>query len=120
MHLHPIRIGHRFQGVPFVPGLSAAFLATLLSQALGLLFQPIARWRLAAVPTVLGDLIFQPLQTLCHLAKRLVEKLDHSRFAMFIGSADFFIAWQAEWLQNLYFCSDFMFLAMLSFIQAYA
>jgi len=73
MDLYMIRSGFRLQGLPGMPWLSTAFLATSLTQALGLLLQPIARWRFAAVPTVLGNLIFQPLDALCQLAKRFTE-----------------------------------------------
>ena len=42
MNLDMIRFGCRLECVPRMPRLSAAFLATLLSQTLGLLLQPIA------------------------------------------------------------------------------
>jgi hypothetical protein len=97
MYLHMIRSGYRFEGVPSMPDLPAAFLATFLSQALGLLLQPIARWRFAAVAAVLGNLIFQSLDALCQLAKRLVEKLNDGIVTLVVCSADLLIVWQAEW-----------------------
>jgi hypothetical protein len=103
MYLHLIRSGYRLECVSRMSGLPAAFLATLLPQALGLLFQPIARRRLAAVATVLGDLIFQPLDAFSQLPKGLMEKLKDGFFALIICSTNFFIAWQAEWLHTLYF-----------------
>jgi len=78
-------------------GLPAAFLATFLSQALGLLFEPIARGRFATITTVLGNLIFQSLDALGQLTKRLVEKPNDGIFALIVCCTDFFIAWQPEW-----------------------
>jgi hypothetical protein len=97
MDLYVIRRGYRLEGVPSVTNLPAAFLATFLSQALGFLFEPITRRRLAAITTVLGNLIFQSLDALCQLTKRLVEKLYDGFFALIVCSANLFIAWQAEW-----------------------
>ena len=81
MDLHMIRIGYRLECASRMTTLPAAFLATFLPQALGFLLQPIARWRFAAVAAVLGNLIFQPLDTFSQLAKRFMKKLDHSIFA---------------------------------------
>jgi hypothetical protein len=73
MDLHMIRSGHSLEGVSSMSRLPAAFLATSLPQALGLLLQPITRWRFAAVATVLGNLIFKPLDAFSQLAKHLIE-----------------------------------------------
>jgi hypothetical protein len=98
MYLHPIRMGYRLQGVPFVSRLTAAFLSAGSAQTLCLFLQPIARWRFAAVAAVLGYLVFQSLDTLGQFAKRFVKQPDYSIFALVIRSADFFIGRLADWL----------------------
>lgn len=59
-----IRLADRFEGIPNMTGLSAAFLATFVPQAPGFLLHPIARGRFTAVPAVFGKLIFQTLNPL--------------------------------------------------------
>jgi len=97
MHLHMLRICNRFECLARMSNLPTAFLATFLPQASRLLFQPIARWRFAAVATILGNLVFQLLHSFSQLANCSVEKLNNCFFALFVSSTDFFIAWQAEW-----------------------
>jgi hypothetical protein len=73
MNLDMIRFGNCLEGVTSMPGLTAALLATSLPQALRLFLQPITRRRLAAVPAILGNLIFQLLEPFRYLAKGLIE-----------------------------------------------
>jgi hypothetical protein len=63
MHLHVVRLCDRPQRLSGMSPLTARFLATGRAQAAGAsgLTQPITRPRLAAVPTVLGHLVFQSL-----------------------------------------------------------
>jgi len=58
---------------------------------------------LAAISTILGELIFQSLDAFKQLAKCLAEKLDDGFFALIVCSANLFIAWQVEWFHDLYF-----------------
>jgi hypothetical protein len=65
MNLDMIRIGSHLQRVPFVAGLSTAFLAARFSQAaIAGLLEPVAGRRFAAVAAVLGQLVFQRLYSL--------------------------------------------------------
>ena len=122
MGLHVIRSGDCLERVPSMTVLPAAFLATFLSQAFGLLLQSIARWRFAAVAAVLSNLIFQALDALCQLAKCLMEECDDSFFALVICSADLFIACQTEWLHTYIVLGFYVFdnVKVLSFQAFYA
>jgi hypothetical protein len=65
MNLNMIWIGSHLQRVPFVAGLSTAFLAARFSQtAIAGLLQPVAGRRLTTVAAVLGQLVFQRLYSL--------------------------------------------------------
>jgi hypothetical protein len=96
MDLHTIWFRHRFEGFASMPNLPTALLATPMPQAVRFLLQPITRWRLAAVVTVLSHPIFQPLDTLSKLPERLVKQLFDGLFALVISCTYFFIAWQME------------------------
>jgi hypothetical protein len=58
VHLHLIRAVYHLQGVAGMSLLTAAFLAALLSKALGLL-EAVAGWGFAAVSAVLVQLVFE-------------------------------------------------------------
>jgi transposase-like protein len=93
VYFHMIWVRNCLERFTRMSRLTTAILVTFLPQALGRLFQPIARWRFTAITAVLGYLIFQPLNTLGQLPKHLVEKLDDGFFANIVRSANFFIAW---------------------------
>ena len=92
VYLGVLRVLDRFQGMPFMTGLTATLFATRLAQtARSRLFQPIAGGGLVAVATILGLLFLQ-----CHypggkLGDRLFKQRDHRFLALQIGLVYLFV-----------------------------
>src|SRR3990172_5204362 len=85
MHLDPIRMSYRFQRVPFMPWLSAAFLPALLAQTTfgRSLLQSVARRRLAAVAAVLRQLVSQSLHFGCQYGVDFDQPIDQRNDRLF-------------------------------------
>ncbi len=97
MNLYMIRIGSHLQRVPFVAGLPTAFPAARFSQAaITRLPETIAGRRFAAVATVLGQLVFQGLDTCFQLPENAYpvfhepeNQFDDRIFALSSDGANF-------------------------------
>jgi len=80
--------------VTVLPALSTAFLPATLAQTTGAwLFQSIAGWWLAAVSTVLGDLVFQCLHPGCQCGYCLFKQSNDRFFALQICLVYFVAGW---------------------------
>lgn len=76
MNFDMIRFGSHLQRMPFVAGLTTAFLAARFSQTtIAGLLETITGWRLATVAAVLGQLVFQRLDSLFEMLNDFLLRL---------------------------------------------
>jgi len=105
MHLGMLWVRHLLECMPFVSDLTAALPATRLPQTPGARrLETIARRRLAAVLTVLGQLVLQLLDHLLQLPNgfsllldtlnQVAHQLDNSVLALSVSGSNFFVSRQ--------------------------
>ena len=91
MHFLLVGTVNRAQCVTLVSRLSTALLPARFAQtARAWLSQPITGWWLAAVAAILGNLIFQRLDSLNQFAERLFKQSSDRLFALLVGPVNIF------------------------------
>jgi hypothetical protein len=111
MDFDPIRLFHRLQGVSGMAWLSAASPLVPMALTLGRRFPvPIAGRRLAAVTTVLRQLVFEELNPFfqkSHALNHLLDKGDYRIFTLPIDAPDLVFCRLLDLVHPPYFLSFF-------------